>query len=99
MLSMEEHNASMPRVRNKRTHGLPPGAVYVGRPSKWGNPYRIGRDRDRDTVVARYRAWIMARPELLGQLYELEGKDLVRWCAPDACHPVLLLELANRGGA
>ena len=34
------------RLQRKRTKGyrLPPGAVYVGRPTKWGNPYRVERD-------------------------------------------------------
>ena len=31
----------MPKVLNKRTDTIPPDAVYVGRPSKWGNPFRI----------------------------------------------------------
>jgi Domain of unknown function (DUF4326) len=32
--------------------------VYVGRPSKWGNPFVIGRDGSRNDVIAKYRAWI-----------------------------------------
>lgn len=32
------------RIQRKRTKGwkMPEGAVYVGRPSEWGNPYRVG---------------------------------------------------------
>lgn len=32
------------RIQRKRTKGWrkPEGAVYVGRPSKWGNPFEIG---------------------------------------------------------
>ena len=32
------------RIQRKRTKGwkMPEGAVYVGRPSKWGNPFIIG---------------------------------------------------------
>lgn len=32
------------RVQRKRTKGwrMPEGAVYVGRGSKWGNPYKVG---------------------------------------------------------
>ncbi len=31
------------RVQRKRTRGwrMPDGVVYVGRPTKWGNPYRV----------------------------------------------------------
>lgn len=32
------------RIQRKRTKGwrMPEGAIYVGRPTKWGNPYCIG---------------------------------------------------------
>ena len=32
------------RIQRQRTKGwrMPEGAVYVGRPSGWGNPYRVG---------------------------------------------------------
>lgn len=35
------------RIQRKRTAGwrMPAGAVYVGRPSRWGNPFRIYRSR------------------------------------------------------
>jgi hypothetical protein len=74
--------------------------VYVGRPSKWGNPFVIGRDGKRDDVIAKYRAWIMQQPALLQALHELKGKDLICWCAPERCHADVLLELAarDRGG-
>jgi hypothetical protein len=85
----------MPRVLNKKLHGVPPGAVYIGRPSKWGNPFVIGRDGSRDEVVAKYRAYLLAHPFLMDALSELRGKDLVCWCAPDACHGDVLVELAN----
>ena len=34
------------RIQRKRTKGwkMPAGAVYVGRPTKWGNPYKIGSE-------------------------------------------------------
>ena len=33
------------RIQRKRTKGwtMPPGAIYVGRPTKWGNPCKIMR--------------------------------------------------------
>lgn len=30
------------RIRFFRNKPLPEGAVYVGRPTKWGNPFKIG---------------------------------------------------------
>lgn len=47
--------------------------VYIGRPSKWGNPFVIGRDGSRAEVIAKYRAWIVAQPGLMGALDELRG--------------------------
>lgn len=73
---------------------MPAGAVYVGRPGKWGNPFQIGRDGDRDEVIRKFTAHFLQSP-LINDLDELRGKDLVCWCAPDACHADLLLFLAN----
>jgi hypothetical protein len=70
-------------------------AVYVGRPSVWGNPFHIGRDGTREEVIAKYRQWIKTQPQLLARLHELRGKDLVCHCAPKACHADVLMELAN----
>lgn len=69
--------------------------VYVGRPSKWGNPFVIGRDGSRDDVIAKYRAWIVEQPNLMRSLGELRGRNLVCWCAPQVCHADVLIELAN----
>ena len=70
--------------------------VYVGRPSKWGNPFVIGRDGSRDEVIAKYRAWIVRQPALMAALPELRGKSLICWCSPNRCHADVLIEPANR---
>jgi hypothetical protein len=85
----------MPKVLNKSKHGVPPGAVYIGRPSIWGNPFVIGKDGNRDEVIAKFEAYIRGRPDLLGQLNKLAGKDVVCWCAPARCHGHVLVEMAN----
>ena len=85
----------MPKVLNKKVTGVPDGAVYIGRPGKWGNPFVIGRDGTRGEVVAKYRAYLLGNRALMAALPELTGKDLVCWCAPEACHGDVLLELAN----
>jgi hypothetical protein len=69
--------------------------VYIGRPSKWGNPFVIGRDGTREQVIAKYRAYILRRPELIAALLELRGKTLGCWCAPQPCHGEVLAELAD----
>ncbi len=92
--------ASGPRVYSRRRGATTPsaGAIYVGRPSAFGNPFELGRDGDRDEVVERYRRWL-AEPEqreLRERVRrELRGRDLVCWCAPLRCHADVLLELAN----
>lgn len=74
-----------------------PGDVFIGRPSKWGNPFVIGKDGDRAEVIAKYRAWIATQPHLLAALPELRGKRLACFCAPQACHGDVLAELLDRG--
>ncbi|MDP9120130.1 MAG: DUF4326 domain-containing protein [Acidobacteriota bacterium] len=71
--------------------------VYIGRPSKWGNPYVIGRDGTREQVIAKYRAWVLRRPELVAALSELRGKVLACWCAPQPCHGDVLVDLVQSG--
>lgn len=73
----------------------PGDLVYIGRPSKWGNPFVVGIHGDRATVIAKYREWIMQQPNLLAQLHELKDKTLVCFCKPFACHGDVLVELVN----
>ena len=49
------------RIQRRRTKGwrLPPNSRYVGRPTKWGNPF-IG---DRTIIVPAYREWLLAQIE------------------------------------
>jgi len=69
--------------------------VYIGRPSKWGNPFVIGPDGDRGEVIAKYRAYLLASPGLMAALPELRGKVLGCWCKPAACHGDVLAELVD----
>ena len=70
--------------------------VYIGRPSKWGNPFKVGVDGTRGEVIEKYRDHVLSTPELMGSLYELEGKDLGCWCKPNPCHGDVLEELLQR---
>ena len=97
------------RIQRKRTKGwrMPDGAVYVGRPTKWCNPFTkesnpippgiISNDWREQVVFAH--AWGMdyLSPDELAELQrELRGKDLVCWCTLDQpCHADTLLGLAN----
>ena len=72
--------------------------VYIGRGrgSKWGNPFAIGKDGNRQEVVQKYKDYILSNQSLLSQIEELRGKDLVCFCAPQQCHGDVLIELANQ---
>lgn len=69
--------------------------VYIGRPSKWGNPFVIGKDGTRSEVIEKYRVWVKSQPQLMKALPELKGKRLGCWCSPQACHGDVLAELAD----
>lgn len=73
--------------------------VYIGRPSKWGNPFKLKKGESREEVIARYRAWLLNQPELLADLHELKGKTLGCWCSPLSCHGDVLAELAEKAEA
>lgn len=85
-----------PRVLNIHKDAIHPDAVNIMRPSKWGNPFVIGRDGTRTQVMAKFRDYVDRNPELRRQaLATLRGRDLVCCCKPKACHGDLWLEIAN----
>ena len=93
------------RIQRKRTKGWrsPSNTVYVGRPSKWGNPHACGvgssasPHRSRIHVVEQFREYATSRVKWdLRWLDELRGKDLACWCPLNQpCHADVLLEIAN----
>ena len=85
---------SVPQVVNLRAVDLrDPDVVRIDRRTAWGNPFVVGIDGDRATVIEAYRQWIKGRPELLELLGELDGKRLACWCPPRACHGDVLAQL------
>lgn len=81
-----------------------PYDVYIGRPSKWGNPFSHLADATskgltkvptREDAVANYEAWIVTQHDLMAALPELRGKTLGCWCSPRPCHGDVLVRLAN----
>lgn len=92
------------RIKLERTKGWrkPEGAINVARPTKYGNPFKVGADGvpDAATAVGRYHCWLLSHPDgkaLLAQArQELRGHDLMCYCDLDApCHADVLLELVN----
>ena len=83
-------------VYNIRDKDIPDDAVFIGRPSKFGNPFVIGKHGNREQVVAKYKEWILSKPELVEMAkLRLKGKNLVCYCAPLPCHGDVLLEIVN----
>lgn len=89
------------RIQRRRTKGwrMPEGAVYVGRPSRWGNPYRRAEyvpwwdaeDIPR-LMVSDFRHGCIERtfvvpmpryPSVKEIRSALRGHDLVCWCPLD----------------
>jgi hypothetical protein len=69
--------------------------VFIGRPSKWGNPFIEGKHGTREEVVELYRQYIRGNEELKNVIPELRGKILGCYCKPDLCHGDILAGFAN----
>lgn len=89
-----------PKVYSKRKGAVTPpfDAIYVGRPTIYGNPFVVGRDGTQEECAALYKEWIGHDDQKDLRLdieHNLKGKDLVCWCAPRVCHADVILEICN----
>ena len=100
-----------PKYANLKEWMSDPDNVYIGRggvvfvdglrwpkqDSVWANPYKIGRDGDRQEVLAKYKQYINEKikkdKEMIAQLHKLKGKLLGCWCKPEECHGDILISL------
>ena len=82
-----------------------PYDVFIGRGSKWGNPFTHIKDKTtladvivetREEAIESYRKYLEQNQELLDSLDELEGKVLGCYCKPDSCHGDILLEFLSK---
>lgn len=101
------------RIQRQRTKGwrMPANTVYVGRPTRYGNPFRAGDEitqfpfRDAYGPVVRDAAHaveIFKGYARITTFYDamvrvdLAGRNLACWCPlGQPCHADVLLELAN----
>jgi len=95
------------RVQRRRTRGwrMPKGSVYVGRPSRWGNPHNVGMcgvcgvEHTQEEAVREFEAELLMDMNYQARdavHRELAGKDLACWCRLDQpCHADVLLRVAN----
>jgi len=79
-----------------------PYDVYIGRGSKWGNPFthKTGTQAkwivgSREEAIRAYEVWIKKQPELMNSLHELKDKVLGCWCKPLLCHGDVLIKLVK----
>ena len=79
-----------------------PFDVYIGRGSKWGNPYshKEGTKADyivksRKEAIEKYEEYLLSNEALMNSIQELKGKVLGCWCSPKACHGEVLSRYAN----
>jgi hypothetical protein len=87
-------------MRVYRINEGPKNSTYIGRGSPWGNPFVIGRDGDRNTVIQKFRLYAIKRlkrePNWLEPLRDKEG--LVCFCYPLPCHGDVIIELLEKSG-
>lgn len=81
------------RIWNKK-YPYPKDCVYIGRPSKWGNPFIIGKDGNRYEVIEKFIKYLVSS-ELFNELDELKNKHLLCWCDPKPCHGHVLVNLSD----
>jgi hypothetical protein len=72
-------------------------AERIDRRTRWGNPFEIPDDGQRQAVIDAYAThYLPHKPSLLAALPDLRGKILGCWCAPLGCHGDVLIEEAYR---
>lgn len=82
----------MTKVVNKYKE---PFDVYIGRGSKWGNPFVIGKHGTREEVLEKYKNWFLNESALIPKLHEIRGKTLGCFCKPSPCHGDILADFAD----
>lgn len=88
------------RIQRQRTKGwrMPANTIYVGRGSKWGNPYKVDKLMNLGEVLKMYACHLkFMEDEKLLKPEELRGKNLACWCKEgEPCHADILLSWANK---
>lgn len=96
------------KVLNKhhyKNKPLPENTVYIGRGSKWGNPYSHMSDtkaefkvETREEAIENYKSYLISNKALMDSLHELKDKNLLCYCSPRQCHGDILLETLDSLG-
>lgn len=73
--------------RNKYT-------VYIGRPSIFGNPFKINGEQDRVKVIEKYNQWVRKQPEVIEAIRKLKPDDILGcFCSPKPCHGDVIMRI------
>ena len=80
-------------ILNKKTDFIPEDSIYIGRGSKWGNPFRLFQDGSRTEVIIKYENWLKNQASLISCIDELKDKPLVCFCKPKSCHGDILIKV------
>lgn len=80
-------------ILNRNKHIIPSDAIFIGRGSKWGNPFKIGVDGNRFEVITKYEQWLKTQQHLIDSIEELRDVDLVCFCKPQSCHGDILIKV------
>ena len=92
------------RIQRSRAKGwkMPANAIYVGRPTVWGNPYVVGSELMNGETLTAEKAVALYEQHLADNFSErdirhcLHDKDLACWCTLDQpCHADVLLRIAT----
>lgn len=71
-------------------------AIRIDRGTKYGNPFLLDADGDRDYVCDCYeKHYLPHKPSIANSVALLAGKVLICHCYPERCHGDCLCELAN----
>ena len=87
---------------SKDKHLIPVGAIYIGRPGPFGNPFFIGKNGTREEVIKQHMEWareqLKRNPGWLNPL--INATDIICWCSPEPCHgenyQILVEEIKNQ---
>jgi hypothetical protein len=70
--------------------------VFIGRPSRYSNPFIKGEDGTRQDVIRQFEEYLRKHPERDKMLDELEGKRIACWCkTSERCHGDIYIQLAE----
>ena len=94
------------RIQRTRAKGfkMPENTIYVGRPGKWGNPFKVGEIFTRGAALMHFEnifksdesIFDIGYPSISEIKKELKGKNLACWCPVGIpCHADILLKIAN----